>query len=176
MSLPDDDTLPLGMRQATFRKFEHIFADLLISYPAPLFVQPAGSVDSFINTIRLAAKSFLIYHWPSTTVDHSRFVTVWSSVKVSSISNQVVIQPRASFVDKSSAPVASSRPQPITLNSDDHPINVLLALMILHHHNLLPVPSEVSYPHTDILRAEAYATKHKLNIAFTRDGTTFLLS
>ena len=148
-------TIPYHLSERHFRRYEPYLRDIVAAWPTVVtFVPkpPVASEQTLSSRIRMAIKSLAIYKWQPTIVNMQIFEKCHDKIYVST-----TVRPGYVVCGPMSAVVPKRGVQPVEIDVTDSqiqqviprvrltnpPLDLITALFVLHHHQLLSEPSVI---------------------------------
>jgi hypothetical protein len=152
------------------------FPLLSVFVPPPTITQP----DILARNIRYAARSLLTNQWPTSSINFAKFLQIWDDVSVSTTvhKGKVTCGPQEKLRElmaknenpKQEVDVDEGPTQIVPkIRLIDPPLDLLQAVLTLHHYRYLTEPSEIQ----TTLNLEAFLANSKLDLAIDKSGDVY---
>ena len=163
------------MSEQNFRRNERYIHDIVEAYPNSVsfpVLPPITQSEILARNIRYAARSLLTSQWQPTIVNMRKFVQIWDDIICSTMSepNAVNCGPGVRLDVVNEATVGPQQILP-TVNVVTEDKELILSVVIMHHHRYLTEPSHIT------TKQLAYLTEleKKYDVAISHEGDVYTI-
>lgn len=134
-------TIRHGLREEQFRRYEDAIAKIVKNWPSSTLFSPeppVKSVETLRARLRDACVSLSKHKW-KTEIDLKAFENIFPLLVVAIDKNQVVAGPKVRVKTPTTSTQILEVLDGLVFRTNDS--SAIMAILTLHHHNLLPLPS-----------------------------------